>query len=192
MTTKPPKPRKCKTCATEFVPTKPMQKVCSPGCAYELVKQAASRKAAKQARIERKATRAKLDALRTRPQLVAAAQKAFNAFVRARDVGKRCISCDTQLTDAPNTFDAGHYRSVGSAPHMRFVEDNCHGQCKHCNNFLGGNVLTYRRGLIERIGLARVEQIECDQVPRKYTKEALIELARHYREQARNLAKGRP
>jgi len=70
---------------------------------------------------------------------------------------------------------------------MRFVEDNVHGQNKHCNNYLAGNHVEYRKGLIERIGFARVEQIEADHTLRKYTREGLIEIARYYREKARSI-----
>ena len=138
---------------------------------------------------ERKETKLKLDAMQTKPQLVKKAQTAFNAYIRARDVGKPCISCDKPLDGGANTFDAGHYRSVGSAPHMRYVEDQVHGQCKKCNRHLSGNAVEYRKRLLERIGLERLEQIESDNVLRKYTKEALIEIARHYNEQARQLTK---
>ena len=68
---------------------------------------------------------------------------------------------------------------------MRFAEDNCHGQCKRCNNYLSGNHVAYRQGIIERIGLARVEQIERDSTIRKYTHQGLVELARHYRAAAK-------
>jgi hypothetical protein len=67
------------------------------------------------------------------------------------------------------------------------VDDNVHGQCKHCNNYLGGNVLAYRKGLIERIGLTRVEQIEADTTLRKYTHEGLRQIATQYREMARRV-----
>lgn len=181
--------KKCKVCKTEFNPTRPMQKVCSPMCALEVSRQVAQKKAAKEAQEDRKKTREKLDAMRTKPQLVKVAQTAFNAFVRVRDSDKPCISCGKKATNESNSTDAGHFRSVGSAPHMRFVEDNCHGQCKHCNQYLAGNVLAYRKGLIERVGLARVEQIESDQTVRKYTKEGLQEIARHYNAEARRLKK---
>jgi hypothetical protein len=143
----------------------------------------------KAAQEDRKKTREKLDAMRTKPQLVAAAQKAFNSFIRARDMGKPCICCGKPLGTEPNSFDAGHYRSVGSAPHMRFVEDNVHGQTKYCNNYLASNPVGYRKGLIERIGLTRVEQIESDQTVRKYTKEGLQEIAKHYNAETRRLKK---
>lgn len=183
------KPAKCKVCGSQFTKTRPLQKVCSPICALELSRKLSARKAAKDAQQDRKVTKQKLDAMRTKPQLTKLAQVAFNAFIRARDAGKPCISCDTILSSEPNTFDAGHYRSVGSAPHMRFVEDNVHGQCKHCNNYLAGNHVAYRQRLVERIGLKAVEHIEADQTVRKYTREGLEEIAKHYRAEARRLKK---
>lgn len=159
-----------------------MQKVCSPQCAALLAKKVTEKARAKAAAKDRKETKRKLDNMQTKPQLTKKAQSAFNTFIRTRDAGKQCISCGTQLSNEPNTYDAGHYRSVGSAPHMRFVEDNCHGQCKHCNNYLAGNHVEYRKHLINRIGTQAVESIERDDVSRKYTREMLIEIARHYRE----------
>jgi hypothetical protein len=86
-------------------------------------------------------------------------------------------------------FDCGHYRSVGSAPHMRFVETNATGQCKRCNRYESGNHVNYRAGLIERYGIKEVERIEADNTLRKYTKDGLREIARYYREEAKKLAK---
>lgn len=146
-----------------------------------------ARKAVEKA--DKKETKRKLDAMQTRPQLLRKAQTAFNAYIRARDKGKPCISCDKPLDGGANTFDAGHYRSVGSAPHMRFVEDNCHGQCKHCNNWLAGNHVEYRKRLLERIGERQLELLESDNTLRKYTKEGLEEIAKHYREETRRLEK---
>jgi hypothetical protein len=179
--------KRCKACKAEFNPVRPLQSVCSAVCGLALARQVAEKKAAKEAQEDRKKTREKLDAMRTKPQLVKVAQTAFNAFVRARDANKPCISCGKPPSTESNQTDAGHFRSVGSAPHMRFVEDNVHGQCKHCNQYLAGNVLAYRKGLIERIGLERVEQIETDQTVRKYTKEGLQEIARHYKTEAKRL-----
>jgi Bacteriophage Lambda NinG protein len=158
-----------------------MQTVCSPTCALTLARKSTEKAQAKAAAADRKETKRKLDDMQTKPQLTKKAQTAFNAFIRARDAGKPCISCGTPLSNEPNTYDAGHYRSVGSAPHMRFVEDNCHGQCKHCNNYLAGNHVEYRQRLIERIGLQAVESIERDNAVRKYSREGLIELAKYYR-----------
>jgi hypothetical protein len=174
--------KKCKECKTPFTPVRPMQSVCGPACAMKVARKVVEKK-------DKKETKLKLDALQTKPQLVKKAQTAFNAYIRERDRGKNCISCDTPLGSEPNTFDAGHYRSVGSAPHMRFVEDNVHGQCKHCNNWLGGNAVEYRKRLLERIGEHQLELLEADSTLRKYTKEGLEEIARHYRAETRRLAK---
>ena len=159
-----------------------MQSVCGPACAMKVARKAVEKK-------DKKETKLKLDALQTKPQLVRKAQTAFNAYIRARDVGKPCISCDKPLDGGPNTFDAGHYRSVGSAPHMRFVEDNVHGQCKHCNNWLGGNHVEYRKRLLERIGEHQLELLEADNTLRKYTKEGLDEIRKHYLAETRRLLK---
>lgn len=178
---------KCKVCKCQYNKTRSFQKVCGPECAQVHVRELSAKKQAKEKAVERKVVREKLDAMRTKPQLVKLAQTAFNAFVRARDAGKPCISCGKPASDEVNKIDASHYRSVGSAPHMRFVEENCHASCKHCNQFLAGNHVEYRKGLIERIGLHSVERIEADQTLRKYTKEGLLEIARHYKAEAKKL-----
>ena len=181
------KPATCRVCGTKYTKTRPLQKVCSQLCAIEVARQVAAKKVAKDAAKERKETREKLDAMRTKPQLVKAAQTEFNAFIRARDKDEPCISCGKPASDQSNGWDAGHYRSVGSAPHMRFVESNCHKQCKHCNQYLAGNHVAYRQGLIKRIGLHEVKRIEADQTLRKYTKEGLEEKAKHYRAETRKI-----
>lgn len=181
--------KKCKICRALFAPRSAFAKACSPDCAKACAERDRAKKERKQAAQERKATRIKLDAMRTKPQLVALAQKAFNGYIRARDLGKGCISCGKLLTSEPNSYDAGHYRSVGSAVNMRFSEDNVHGQCKRCNNFLASNPVMYRLGLIKRIGEQAVDLIEADQTLRKYTKEGLIEFAAQYRAKARKILK---
>ena len=185
------KQRTCKTCRQLFTPYQMGQKVCCPECALALAISERG-KAEKIAKVkEKRADKVKLDAMRKKPQLTKLAQTAFNSFVRARDAGKPCISCGAPLphTAVGGAFDAGHYRSVGSAPHMRFVEDNCMGQCKHCNRYLAGNHVAYRAGLIERIGQRSVDLIEADCTLRKYTHEGLEEIARHYNTEARKLKK---
>lgn len=185
------KPAKCKVCQCAYTKTRPLQTVCSPPCALVLARKAAENAQAKAAAADRKETKRKLDDMQTKPQLTKKAQTAFNSFIRARDAGKPCISCGTPLSNEPNTYDAGHYRSVGSAPNMRFVEENCHGQCKHCNNYLAGNHVEYRKRLVERIGLQAVESIESDNTARKYSHEGLIELAKHYRAATLSTKKGK-
>ena len=165
--------RKCKVCCTPYAPNKPMQTVCSAKCALILAMSMRG-KAAKVAQVkERKADAVKRDKLKTLGQLTVEAQTAFNQFIRARDYGKPCISSGVAMDWNGNGVDAGHYRSRGSAPHLRFDERNVHAQSKHDNRYLSGNVTGYRVGLIERIGLEAVEALECDQTLRKYSRDDL-------------------
>lgn len=183
--------RKCKVCGTVFEKQRPLQFVCSPACGIEYQREQKRKSAIKSERESKRKERAKTAALRhkleTIPELTKKAQQAFNRYIRLRDRGLPCISCGKPLGSEPNSYDAGHYRSVGSSPHLRFDENNVHGQCKHCNCHLSGNVVAYRQGLIGRIGLAEVERIEADQSEKHYGKQDLRELAAEYRRKAREV-----
>ena len=109
-----------------------------------------------------------------------AAQKAFNAFIRARDIDLPCISCDRYHD---GRYDAGHYKSVGSSPELRFNEDNCHKQCHwNCNINLSGNIENYRINLVKKIGVDKVEWLEGPHEPKKYTCEELKEIELLYKD----------
>jgi len=156
---------------------------------------ARNQKQAKQERIaakeDRKVIKAKLESMKGIGELTKEAQREFNTFVRWRDrlAGFLCISSGRPLDWNGNKVDAGHYRSTGSAPHLRFDERNCHAQSKHDNRYLSGNAVDYRLGLISRIGLSAVEALEADQTPRHWTKDQLIEIRDTYRKKASELAK---
>lgn len=184
-----PKPRPCAHCAKPFAPARPLQNVCSVRCAAALVR---SRRAQEKAEAQAK-LRARKEKIKTRGEWMAAAQAAFNQYIRLRDAGKPCICCGLPLGEGSvgGRYDAGHYRSVGSAPHLRFDERNCHAQRKQCNRYGAGRAVDYRRGLIERIGLAEVEALEADQAPRKYTIDDLREIQRVYTAKVRALKKER-
>lgn len=140
---------------------------------------------AKAERDDRKETRDRLKAMDGLPVLKKRAQQAFNAYIRERDAGLPCICCGAW--PHPGGTDAGHYRSVGSAPHLRFDERNVHAQSKQCNRWGAGRAVDYRIGLIARIGIAAVEALEADQEPRHYTRDQLIEIAAEYRAKLRAL-----
>ena len=89
------------------------------------------------------------------PSLTAKAQKVFNAWIRFRDKDKGCVSCPS-----PNVDHASHYVAVGGCSALRFNEINVNGSCAKCNTFLQGNIIGYRKGLIERYSLADVKMLE--------------------------------
>ena len=119
---------------------------------------------------------------------------AFNAYIRARDADKPCICCGQPLGtgEVGGAYDCGHYRSTGSAAHLRFDERNAHAQRKVCNRWGAGRAVDYRIGLVARIGLEAVEALESDNTPHKWTREGLIEVRDTYRAKLKDIQKGNP
>ena len=166
------KQKTCKVCGCKFVPRRPMQPVCEEfACKVAFADRVAAKAKAKREKIERAQDRAKREAMKTRSDWMREAQIAFNAYIRERDKDKPCICCGEPLLASAvgGGFDCGHYRSVGSAPHLRFDERNAHGQRKQCNRYGAGRAVDYRLGLIRRLGFAVVDSLESDQVERKWT-----------------------
>lgn len=132
-----------------------------------------------------------LQRIKRKADWVADAQRAFNAWVRARDADKPCICCGRLATNVQGLhthgWDCGHYRSVGSAPNLRFHEDNANRQLVLCNRYGSGRAVDYRIGLIARIGLQRVEALEADNTPKHYTIDELKAIKAHYTEKLKQL-----
>lgn len=152
-----------------------------------------ARKAAKDKRLaqvkERRETKAKIEAKKGRGYWLERAQIAFNRFIRLRDqsAGYACISSGRTLDWTGNKTDAGHFRSVGSAPHLRFDERNVHAQSKYENRFKAGNAPGYRIGLLIRYGVDFVEAVECDQTTRHYSIDEIKAIEQTYTAKAKAL-----
>lgn len=178
------KPRKCAHCKTVFEPARSMQKVCGHLCAAGWAKAVTEKKAARANRAERKSLREALDKAKTRGTYLKELQAAFNAWIRLRDAGQPCIACGRHHQ---GQLHAGHYRSVGSCPELRFEPDNCHLSCQPCNVHLSGNLIPYRINLVKKIGLERVEWIEGPHLPLKLTIAEIVEMKTFYRAEVRRL-----
>jgi hypothetical protein len=106
------------------------------------------------------------------------AQMTFNKWIRHRDKGLNCISCDKP----PKKANAGHYFSQGGHSNVRFHEDNVHLQCEHCNSFLSGNLLNYQIGIEKRIGGERLITLhEQAHTTKKWTIQELNEIIETYK-----------
>ena len=70
---------------------------------------------------------------------------------------------------------------------MRFYLPQIRLQCVRCNRDLGGSVVNYRKGLVERIGIERVEDIESMQWTAKWSVEYLQRLKKVMNKKARRL-----
>lgn len=119
-----------------------------------------------------------------KPFRAKAAQKAFNAFIRARDQGQPCISCQRYHS---GQYHAGHYKTAGGNPELRFNELNCHLQCAPCNNHLSGNIVEYRKNLIEKIGADKADFLEGPHELKKYTAQDYKEIETYYKAKLKEL-----
>lgn len=184
MTAKQPRPKKCRVCRETYTPSKPLQIVCSPSCALLHAKQKGEKERKALAKIERKAIREAKEKIKPRAAYMKEAQAAFNAWVRERDAGLPCISCGRHHQ---GKYDAGHYRSVGSNPALRFEPLNCHRQCVPCNQHKSGNAIEYRIGLVARIGVEAVACLEGPHKPKRYSIDDLKAIKAEYRQKLREL-----
>lgn len=112
------------------------------------------------------------------------AQTAFNAYIRKRDEHLPCISCQRHHS---GQYHAGHYRSVGGNPELRFEPLNNNKQCMPCNSHLSGNLIDYRINLIKKIGQEKVDWLEGPHEPKRYTIEDLKELSKYYKAELKKL-----
>lgn len=174
------KEKKCKSCGDKFMPMRPLQSVCSPMCAV---------KAAQTLRMkqERKELREAKQRIKSRAEWLKEAQSEFNRYIRLRDAHLPCISCGRFHG---GQYHAGHYRTVGSAPELRFSELNVHKQCAPCNNHLSGNIVNYRIQLLQKIGEENLEWLEGKHEPLKLTIPEIISIRDKYRLLCKALTKG--
>lgn len=144
---------------------------------------------AKAMRAEKRQDRAKREAMKTIPELIAEAQTVFNEFIRLRDRHKGCFVCGRAFPvgQLGGDFDAGHIRSRGAAGHLRFNEDNCHGECKPCNSSTGAKPHQIEAGAILRIGQARYDALKNDNTPHKWTHDELRAIRDQYKAKVKQL-----
>lgn len=175
--------KRCRTCNTLFeVQFDSMREVCcSVPCAIEW---ASTDKGKKHAQTAYKAETRRMRAdAKTKGAWMKEAEAVFNKFIRLRDVGKPCISC----LKPPRKKNAGHFKSKGRYPELRFNEDNVHLQCEYCNTYLSGNLANYRPNLIDKIGLERVEALEGPRQLTNYIIEDLKEIKAKYKAKVKSM-----
>jgi len=177
-------PKTCPYCQTEFLPRKFAQVCCNDyRCALKHVRKLRERKveAAK-----RKSNRVARNKAKKPSDWLAEAQTACNAYIRERDKYLPCVSCGN--TNPSIQYCAGHYRSRGAAPELRFHPFNIAKQCnKNCNLEKSGNIVEYRIRLKERIGEKNLEWLEGPHQPQKYTIQDAKDIKQYYKEQLKIL-----
>jgi bacteriophage lambda ninG protein len=141
--------------------------------------------AVEQHKAEKKRLKERKEKLKSRAEWLRDAQAVFNKFIRLRDKDQSCISCGRYHE---GQWHAGHYRSVGACPELRFCEQNVHKQCAPCNDHKSGNIIEYRINLVNKIGADKVAWLERqDHEPRKYTIEDCKAIIKHYKAKIKEL-----
>ncbi len=175
---KTPRPKTCSVCKAVFTPVRSLQKVCGPKCASIHVENQKRKQRKAIEKVERREIRVQKQRLKTRADHLRETQAIFNQWIRLRDAAEPCISCGRYHD---GQYHAGHYRTVASAPELRFEPLNVWKQCQPCNNHKSGDIVNYRANLVNKLGAAQVDWLEGPHEPKKYTIEDLQAMKAHYR-----------
>ncbi len=172
---------RCRNCKNKFEPVRFNAKYClNKMCVDAWVQEA-------KVKNWQKKKKAMQQDLETVQDLVKAAQLVFNKFIRLRDKDELCISCGKKINGVKH---ASHYLSAGGHSAVRYNEDNVWVSCYKCNVMLSGNQIEYRKRLIQKIGVERVEWLENNgNIVKKWTKEELKLLITEYKKKTKQLEK---
>jgi hypothetical protein len=172
---------RCKNCKEKFEPIRFNHKYClKDECVRAFVAEA------REKQWKQTKTRMK-ENLKTTSDWLKEAQVVFNKYIRERDKNKPCISCGSKINGVKH---ASHYLSAGGHSNVRFHEDNVWVSCYKCNVMLSGNQIEYRKRLIQKIGVERVEWLENNgNIVKKWTKEELKLLITEYKKKTKQLEK---
>ena len=170
---------RCKNCKEKFEPKTFLQKYCFKDECMRVFVEKTKEKAWKE-----KKQKMQQD-LETVQDYIKMAQIIFNKFIRLRDKDELCISCQKKINGVEH---ASHYLSAGGHSIVRFNEDNVWVSCYKCNVMLSGNQVEYRKALIKKIGIERVEWLEKHgSETKKWTKEELREIMQKYKLKCKEL-----
>jgi len=188
--------RKCRQCRTHIPAKKDCTEPITAGgfCGIECLslhgrekaQAAAKRKAKREAKAKREKHRADKERIKTKADHAREAQSVFNAWVRLRDDGEPCISCD-KPDNGQHQRHASHYRSRGACPELAFEPLNVHASCAQCNAIKSGNIVEYRIRLERKIGPEALEWLEGSHEPKRYTVDDLKQIKAEYRAKTREL-----
>ena len=164
---------KCKNCKQSFKPIRFNMKYClNEECVRVWVESEKTK--------QWKKTKAKMkNDLLTIQDYIKLAQQTFNKYINLRDKKLPCISCGKPITGRVN---ASHYFNANNHWNVRFNEFNVHSSCITCNQYLSGNLIEYRKGLINKIGEEQLTLLELEaNKTRKFTIEELKEIINTYK-----------
>ena len=121
--------------------------------------------------------------------------KWFSLMIRLRDADdngySQCFTCWARKHY--KEMDAGHFKSVGAHPNLKYDEMNCHSQCTSCNQHHHGNLDIYTERMIELYGpeILVILKVQ-EQLHHRATSQDYRRMAAEYREKANVMLKRMP
>lgn len=183
----------CPHCRKRLEPPQRIHEECIDGYADAQAAKA-QRRIAKQIKADKKAeiasTRQRKEAIKSRQDWLRECQQVVNKYVRlkAQRAGEGCYTCGaTPEQKFGGTYDASHFRSVGSAPHLRFWIPQIRICCVVCNRHKGGELLAFRAALVKEHGPEWVQALEARQEVAKFSIEYLARLKKVMAKKVRRL-----
>ena len=172
---------RCKNCKEKFDPIRFNMKYCLNAECVRVWVESEKAKTWKKTKAKMK------NDLETIQELIKATQIIFNKYIRLRDKGQVCISCQKKLKEG--NVDAGHMWSAGGHSNLRFNEFNVNAQCSRpCNKDKAGDINNYRLGFVERYGIEKLNEIDSlAKIERKFTKEELKEIMVTYKKKIKEI-----
>lgn len=166
--------KNCKECGATFVPYKTTNRLC-----YVCTKTKVALKNLD--KIKKDKVKKQKEDLLTLQDYLKLAQQVFNKWIRQRDEGLNCISCNKPMRKG--NIDAGHLWSAGGHSNVRFNELNVNAQCSRpCNKDKAGDINNYRLGFVKRYSAEQLEELDkIANVTKKWSKDELKKLINEYK-----------
>lgn len=132
----------CSVCQTSFTPGTSMQSTCSLTCAKEqkILNSRNKKTKPKKPQVKLSTLQAKADAL-------------MSEYIRRKHADEHgyvtCVSCGRSFRW--QDVDNGHFISRRHFA-TRYIEENCHPECKGCNRFNHDHLIGYTQSMIDLYG----------------------------------------
>ena len=78
---------------------------------------------------------------------------AVNGFVT-------CVSCGVVIPW--QEADCGHFIPKSRGASIRYIEENCHPECKSCNRFDDGHLIGYTRHMLDMYGAEQIDELKAE------------------------------
>jgi hypothetical protein len=109
-------------------------------------------------------------------------------MIRLRDADEngygQCFTCRRRYPY--KEMDAGHFKSVGAHPNLKYDEFNVHAQCTSCNKHHHGNLDIYAERMIDVYGPDILQQLSImEQMHHRASSQDYRRMATEYRERAK-------